>query len=176
MFDWYVLYTSSGNEKKIKDVLEEHIKKIKVEKFFEDIVVPVVEIPEVKRGKKILTEKKMMPGYLLLKMEMNDISLGVVKQVAKNSGFLGGKNYPVPLSKKEVSEIFGRLQKEKQNVKILAPYKIGDKIEILEGPFDSFSGTVDSVDLNAQKLKISVSIFGKATPIVLKFDQVNKIE
>ncbi len=175
MFDWYVLYTSSGNEKGIKSMLEEHIKKTRTENFFEEIVVPIIEVPEVKRGKKILTEKKMMPGYILLKMIMNDVSWGIVKQVAKNSGFLGGKNMPAKLSKKEVEDIFGRLQREKQNVQIVAPYNVGDKVEILEGPFDSFSGIVDSVDLNDQKLKISVSIFGKATPIILKFDQVSKI-
>ncbi len=174
MSSWYVLYTSSGNEKKIKNMLEDQISRYKMHNFFEEILVPSVEVPQLKRGKKVLVEKKIMPGYILIKMIMSDSALDIVKGVAKYSGFLGNDNIPKALSEKEVENIFSRLQKESQNVNLLSPYNIGDKIEILDGPFEAFAGIVESVDLENEKLKISVAIFGKTTPITLKFSQVNK--
>jgi transcriptional antiterminator NusG len=176
MFKWYVLYTASGSEKKIKLMIEDQIKKKNMSEYFEDIVVPVIEVPEIKRGKKVLSEKKFMPGYVLLKMNMTDESWHLVKSVPKIAGFLGGKNTPSSLNQAEVDTIFKQIESETDIATKAGLYSPGDSIKINDGPFESFSGLVESVNFESQKLKVSVSIFGKETPIELDFTQVRKSE
>jgi transcription termination/antitermination protein NusG len=174
MAKWYILHTVSGSEKGVKRMIEDQIVKRKMSDFFEEIVVPVVEVPEIKRGKKVLSEKKFMPGYVLVKMKMTDESWHLVKSVPKTTGFLGSKTTPQSLSQAEVDRVFSQLEAESLTASISSLYSIGDKVQVIDGPFDSFSGTVEEVDAEGQKLKISVSIFGKATPIELSFTQVKK--
>lgn len=174
MAKWYILHTVSGSEKGIKRMIEDQIVKKKMSDFFEEIVVPVVEVPEIKRGKQVLAEKKFMPGYVLIKMNMTDESWHLVKSVPKITGFLGSKTTPQSLSDNEVKRIFSQLEAESKTASVSSLYSIGDKVQVIDGPFDSFSGVVEEVDIEGQKLKVSVSIFGKATPIELSFTQVKK--
>ncbi len=174
MFKWYILHTISGSEKRVKKMIEEQIVKEKMSDQFDEIVVPVVEVPEVKRGKKVLSEKKFMPGYVLIKMRMTDDSWHLVKSVPKATGFLGGKTSPQALSESEVEAVFSQLEVESKNATNSSLYDVGDTVQVIDGPFDSFSGVVEKVNIEDQKLKISVSIFGKSTPIELGFMQVRK--
>ena len=171
---WYILHTVSGSEKRVKQMIQDQIAKKGMSDHFEEIVVPVIEVPEIKRGKQVITEKKFMPGYILIKMKMTDESWHLVKGVPKITGFLGTKTRPNPMNDEEVSRIFKQLESETKNASASSLYSVGDKIQVIDGPFDTFSGFVEEVDIDAQKLKISVSIFGKATPIELNFNQVKK--
>lgn len=174
MTKWYILHTVSGSEKGVKKMIEDQIVKQKMSEFFEEIVVPVVEVPEIKRGKKVLSEKKFMPGYILIKMNMTDESWHLVKSVPKTTGFLGSKTAPQPLTEAEVKSMFSKLESESKSASTASLYNVGDKVHVIDGPFDSFSGVVEEVEVENQKLKVSVSIFGKATPIELSFTQVKK--
>jgi transcriptional antiterminator NusG len=171
---WYILHTVSGSEKRVKQMIQDQIVKKNMSDQFEDIVVPIIEVPEIKRGKRVVTEKKFMPGYVLIKMKMTDESWHLVKSVPKITGFLGTKTTPNPMSEEEVERIFKQLESETKNATSSSLYNVGDKIQVIDGPFDSFSGFVEEIDVEAQRLKISVSIFGKATPIELSFNQVKK--
>lgn len=172
---WYILHTVSGSEKRAKQMILEQIAKKSMSDLFEEIVIPVVEVPEIKRGKQVMAEKKFMPGYILIKMHMTDDSWHLVKSVPKISGFLGSKTKPESLSNAEVERIFKQLESESKNIVSTSLYNVGDKIQVIDGPFDTFTGVVEEVDVEAQKLKISVSIFGKATPIELGFGQVKRV-
>jgi len=174
MAKWYILHTVSGSEKGVKRLIEDQIAKKKMSEYFEEIVVPVVEVPEIKKGKKVITEKKFMPGYVLIKMKMTDESWHLVKSVPKTTGFLGSKTNPQALSEAEIQGVFKQLEAESVSANISSLYNVGDKVQVIDGPFDTFSGVVEEIDADAQKLKISVSIFGKATPIELSFTQVKK--
>jgi transcriptional antiterminator NusG len=174
MAKWYILHSMSGSEKGVKKMIEDQISRKNMSEYFEDIVVPVTQVPEIKRGKQVMTEKKFMPGYILIKMKMTDESWHLVKTVPKITGFLGGKVTPQPLTDKEVEGIFSQLEFESKNATSSSLYNIGDKVQVIDGPFDTFSGVVEEIDGEGQKLKISVSIFGKATPIELSFTQVKK--
>lgn len=175
MAKWFIIHTMSGAEKAVKKSIEDQIAKNKMSEYFEEIVVPVIEVPDVKKGKKVTQEKKLMPGYVLVKMEMNDKSWHLVKAVPKISGFLGTKTTPKPLKDKEVEEIFRQIENETENALSSGVYNVGDSVQVIDGPFDTFSGVIEEVDDSGQKLKISVSIFGKATQIELSFSQVKKV-
>ena len=174
MAKWYILHTVSGSEKGVKKNIEDQIVKKKMSDSFEQVVVPVVEVPEIKRSKKVLSEKKFMPGYILIKMVMTDESWHLVKSVPKTTDFLGSKTKPQALSQKEVDEIFKQLEVESKTASASSLYSVGDKVQVIDGPFDSFSGIVEEINVDNQRLKVSVSIFGKATPIELSFNQVKK--
>lgn len=171
---WYILHSMSGSEKGVKASIEDQISRKNMSEYFEDILVPVTQVPEIKRGKQVMAEKKFMPGYILIKMKMTDESWHLVKSVPKITGFLGSKTTPQALTDKEVEIIFKQMESEEKNATSSSLYNVGDKVQVIDGPFDAFSGTVEEVDLEGQKLKISVSIFGKATPIELSFTQVKR--
>lgn len=173
---WYIIHTLSGSENGIKKMLSEQIAKKNMSSFFEDIVVPVIEVDGLRKGKTIKKEKKFMPGYILIKMNMTDEAWHLVRSVPKISGFLGGKTKPTPLTDKEAGEIFKRLEAEASGASFLRLYEIGEKVSVIDGPFDGFSGSVEEVDHEKSRLKVSVSIFGKTTPIELNFSQVKKGE
>jgi transcription termination/antitermination protein NusG len=174
MAKWYILHTVSGFENSVKKMIEDQILKKKMSDFFDEIVVPTVTVPEIKKGKQVLSEKKFMPGYVFIKMSMTDDSWHLVKSVPKITGFLGSKTIPQSLSDSEVEKIFNQVKNAAENANVSSLYNVGDKIQVIDGPFDSFSGVVEGIDIDQQKLKISVSIFGKATPIELSFTQVKK--
>jgi len=172
--EWYIIHTLSGSEKRVKQMILDQIEKKNMSEFFEDIVIPVIEVPEVKRGKSIKTEKKFIPGYILIKMRMTDESWHLIKNVPKISGFLGSKTTPQALTEKEVQNIFSQLETERNEVNISKLYDIGELVVVTEGPFETFTGIVEEIDSEKQKLRVSISIFGKATPIGLSFTQVKK--
>lgn len=169
---WYVIHTASGAEKRIKRMMLEKINKQKMSDFFEDILVPVFGVSEVKRGKNVKVEKKLMPSYILIKMDMTDKSWHLVKNIPGVTGFLGSKTAPKALTEAEVQNIKSETEaKEAKDAKL---YEIGEIVTVIEGPFETFTGTVEEVDQEKSRLKVSVSIFGKATPIELGFTQVKK--
>ena len=166
---WYILHTVSGSEKRVKQMIQDQIAKKGMSDQFEEIVVPVIEVPEIKRGKQVITEKKFMPGYILIKMKMTDESWHLVKGVPKITGFLGTKTRPNPMSDEEVGRIFKQLESETKNASTSSLYSVGDKIQVIDGPFDTFSGFVEEVDIEGQKLKISVSIYHHLVTLFPKY-------
>jgi transcriptional antiterminator NusG len=175
MAKWYIIHTVSGSEKGVKKIIEDQILKNRMSDFFKEIVVPVIEVPEIKKGKKILAEKKFMPGYILIKMKMSDESWHLVRSVPKVTGFLGSKTAPQSLSENEVKRIFYQLEDASKTASLSSMFYVGDKVQVIDGPFDSFSGLIEEVNIEEQKLKVAVSIFGKATPIELGFTKVKKM-
>jgi transcriptional antiterminator NusG len=141
---------------------------------FGDIVIPVVEVPEVKRGKQVKTEKKIMPGYMLVQMELTDATWHLVQNIPKVTGFLGTGSKPQHVPDSQVEEVFRQLESKAKHVTAVNMYEIGDKVTVIDGPFETFSGMVEEIDSEKSKLKVSVSIFGRATPIDLSFSQVKK--
>ncbi len=173
---WYILHASAGAEKSIQQMIKDQSIKNNMSEYFEEIILPIIKTQRVKRGKNTTFEKKFMPGYLLIKMKMTDKAWHLVKGVPKVIGFLGAKNDPKALSDSEVKSIFEKLEAESKNANNASLYLIGDKVQVIDGPFDSFSGIVDEVNAKQQKLKVAISIFGKTTPIELNFSQIKKIE
>ncbi|HJD66057.1 MAG TPA: transcription termination/antitermination protein NusG [Rickettsia endosymbiont of Bembidion nr. Transversale] len=169
---WYVIHTASGAENRIKRIMLERISKQKMSDFFDDILVPVFGVSEVKRGKNVKVEKKLMPSYILIKMNMTDKSWYLVKNIPGVTGFLGSKTTPKALTESEIQNI--RLETEAKEAKDAKLYEVGEIVTVTEGPFETFTGTVEEVDQEKARLKVSVSIFGKATPIELSFTQVKK--
>lgn len=172
---WYVVHTFSGFEKQVVRSLQEHIKNAGLQDKFGEILVPTEEIVELKRGQKRTSERKFFPGYVLVRMEMNDDTWHLVKSVPKVSGFIGGSSArPTPISDKEAEAI---LQQVKEGVEKPRPkfsFAAGEQVRVIDGPFQDFNGTVEDVNYEKSKLRVSVSIFGRQTPVELDFSQVEK--
>lgn len=174
-YKWYIAHTLSGSENKVKRAILENAQKNNMTEYFEEIFVPVVEVPDVKRGKQVTTEKKFLPGYILIKMCLTDQAWQLVKSIPKVSGFLGTSQKPLPVSEREVKKIIDQLKDTNIVSKSNKVFDIGETVKVLDGPFESFVGTVEDVDIEKMRLRVSVSIFGKATPIDLNFNQVERI-
>jgi len=177
VFRWYIVHAHSGFEKKIAETIKEQAIQKNIQHLIEDVVVPVEEVMEVRRGKKIATERKFFPGYVLVKMELTDESWHMVKNTPKVTGFLGGggKGRPVPITEKEAESIFAQVRDGVEHPKSKVSFEIGENVKIIEGPFESFVGLVEGVDDEKSRVKVSVSIFGRATPVDLEFNQVLKV-
>ncbi|MDX1924776.1 MAG: transcription termination/antitermination protein NusG [Rickettsiaceae bacterium] len=174
-FNWYIVHALSGSEKKVKQAIIEQAEKRGLSDLFEEILIPAAMVPEIKKGKQVNIEKKFLPGYMMIKMNLTDEAWHIVKSVPKVSGFLGSGGKPLPVSEKEVQRIMDQVN---DNPSIVATKKIfeeGEKIKVIDGPFESFSGTIEEVDLTKMRLRVSVSIFGRATPIELSFSQVERL-
>lgn len=174
VFRWYVIHTSSGAEKRVKQLILDHAAKHEMSKYFEEIVVPVIDVSEVKRGKVVQVEKKIMPGYVLIKMNMNDEVWHLIKNIPKITGFLGEKSKPSPLTDKEIESVFSQIEIQSKGIATAKLYSIGESVTVVDGPFDTFSGIIEEVDNDKKRVRVSVLIFGKATPIDLSFTQVKK--
>ena len=175
MKNWYIIQTFSGFEQKVAETLKETIKKQEpLGDTIEEILVPMHEVTEVKRGKRVQRKKKYFPGYVLVKMEMSKELYHMIKNIQKVSGFLGTTGNPVPVQEKEVDKIMGRIKEGSLVPKTLVSFDIGEQVKVCEGPFASFSGLVEEVDEEKSRLKVSVSIFGRPTPIDLEYNQVEK--
>jgi transcriptional antiterminator NusG len=172
---WYVLHVYSGFENKVAEAIKDKAKKKGLEDKVEDIMVPKEEVIEVKRGQKVNTERKVYPGYVLAKLDMNDDLWHMVKDTPKVTGFLGAANKPVPISEKEAARLLQQLQEGVERPKPSVTFEIGEEVKVSEGPFASFNGTVEEVDEEKATLKVSVSIFGRATPVELEYGQVEKM-
>ncbi len=172
---WYVVHAYSGFEKSVKRALTERITRQSMEDLFGQILVPVEEVVEMRAGQKTISERKFFPGYVLVEMEMNDETWHLVKSTPKVTGFVGGTaTRPTPISQKEVEKILAQMQEgvDKPRPKIL--FEIGEVVRVKEGPFTDFHGTVEEVNYDKNKLQVSVTIFGRATPVELEFGQVEK--
>jgi len=172
---WYVVHAYSGFEKSVQRALLERIKRAGMEQYFGQILVPVEEVVEMKSGQKSISERKFFPGYVLVEMEMTDESWHLVKNTAKVTGFVGGTSTrPTPISEKEVQAILRQVQEgvEKPRPKVL--WEVGEAVRVKDGPFTDFPGNVEDVNYEKSKLRVSVTIFGRSTPVELNFDQVEK--
>lgn len=173
---WYVVHAYSGFEKSVMKMLKERIEREGMQDLFGQILVPVEEVVDIKNGKKSLTERKFFPGYVLVEMEMNDETWHLVKSTPKVSGFIGGTaTRPAPISQKEVEALLQQIQVggEKPRPKVL--FEIGEQVRVNEGPFADFNGSVEEVNYERNKLRVSVQIFGRDTPVELDFGQVEKL-
>ncbi|MEW5782352.1 MAG: transcription termination/antitermination protein NusG [Pseudomonadota bacterium] len=172
---WYVVHAYSGFEKSVQRALTERIARAGMQDKFGRILVPVEEVVEMKSGQKSISERKFFPGYVLVEMEMNDDTWHLVKSTPKVTGFVGGTaTKPTPITEKEVEKIMQQMQEgvEKPRPKVL--FEVGEMVRIKEGPFTDFNGTVEEVNYEKSRLRVSVSIFGRATPVELEFAQVEK--
>jgi transcriptional antiterminator NusG len=172
---WYVVHAYSGFEKSVQRALVERVTRAGMQDKFGRILVPVEEVIEMKGGQKSVTERKFFPGYVLVEMEMDDESWHLVKSTSKVTGFVGGTgNKPTPITEKEVEKIMHQMQEgvEKPRPKVL--FEIGEYVRVKEGPFTDFNGSVESVNYEKSRLHVSVTIFGRSTPVELEFSQVEK--
>ncbi|MBL4595646.1 MAG: transcription termination/antitermination protein NusG [Robiginitomaculum sp.] len=172
---WYIVNAYSNYEKKVAEAIKHEAASKGLEDCFEEILVPTEEIVQMKRGRKITSERKFFPGYVLIKMIMTDDAYHLVKNTLKVSGFLGQGSRPLPVSEAEVAKIVGRVQEGIEHPRPTIMFDIGEKVKVLDGPFQSFEGLVEEVDEELARLKVAVSIFGRATPVELEYGQVEKL-
>lgn len=172
---WYAVQAFSGFEKSVKKGLEERIARSDIEDMFGDILVPVEEVIEVKNGVKSITERKLYPGYVLVQMQMSDQSWHLVKSTPRVTAFIGGTaQKPTPIKDKEVEIILQRMDESKSNPTQKLTFDRGEAVRVVDGPFKDFSGSVEDINYEKNKLRVSVVIFGRATPVELDFNQVEK--
>lgn len=171
---WYVVHAYSGFEKNVQKTLKERIEREGMQDYFGQILVPVEEVVDIKNGKRTLSERKFFPGYVLAEMEMTDDSWHLVKSTPRVTGFIGGTaNRPLPITQREVDAIMQQIQTGGEKPKV--EFEVGQRIRVNEGPFADFNGVVDEVNYERNKLKVSVQIFGRETPVELDFMQVEKV-
>ena len=170
---WYVVHVFSGMENSVQRALIERIERAELEDLFGQILVPSEEVVETKNGKKTITERRIFPGYVLVEMDLTDESWHLVRSTNRVTGFLGGSgNRPAPISQREVDEILSQMEEgtEKPRPKVL--FEVGELVRVKEGPFADFNGNVEEVNYEKSKVRVSVTIFGRSTPVELDFDQV----
>ena len=174
MKNWYIIQSHSSFENKVAQEIKDEAAKINLSDKIEEIIVPTHDITEVKRGKRVQRKKKYFPGYVLLKSEMDNTIYHMIKNLKKVSGFLGTKGTPIPVSEKEIEKILGQIKDGVVQPKSGVEYNVGEKVQVIDGPFASFSGLVEDIDEEKLRLKVSVSIFGRPTPVDLEYSQVEK--
>ena len=173
---WYVVHAYSGFEKNVQKTLKERIERESMQDYFGQILVPVEEVVDIKNGKRSLSERKFFPGYVLVEMEMTDDSWHLVKSTPRVSGFIGGTaNRSLPITQREVDAIMQQIQTGGEKPKPKVEFDVGQRIRVNDGPFADFNGVVDEVNYERNKLKVSVQIFGRETPVELDFTQVEKV-
>lgn len=172
---WYIVHAYSNFEKKVAESIREQAKQRGLEDLFEQVLVPTEKVTEVRRGRKIDTERKFFPGYVLVKMNLTDEAFHLIKNTPKVTGFLGSAARPIPVSEKEVARIIGAIEEGVERPKPTITFEIGEQVRVTDGPFASFNGSVEQVDEERARLRVTVSIFGRATPVELEYGQVEKI-
>ena len=172
---WYIVHAYSNFEKKVAESIREQAKTQGLEDCFSEILVPTEDVVEIRRGRKINAERKFFPGYVLVKMEMNDESWHLVKNTPKVTGFVGGKGRPTPITEAEADRIIKQVQEGIERPKPSITFEIGEQVRVADGPFTSFNGMVEEVDEERARLKVAVSIFGRSTPVELEYGQVEKL-
>ena len=171
---WYSVSVLSNFEKKIAEQIKTAVAEASLEAEIEEVLVPTEELIEVKRGKKVTTERRFMPGYVLVRMEMSDQGYHLINSINRVTGFLGPQGRPMPMRDAEVNAILNRVQEGEDAPRTLINFEVGEKVKVNDGPFEDFDGLVELVDEDNQRLKVTVSIFGRETPVELEFTQVTK--
>ena len=171
---WYSVSVLSNFEKKIAEQIRTSVIESSLEDEIEEVLVPTEEVIEVRRGKKVTTERRFMPGYVLVRMEMSDQGYHLINSMNRVTGFLGPQGRPMPMRDAEVNAILNRVQEGEDAPRTLLTYEVGEKVKVNDGPFEDFDGLVEFVDDANQRLKVTVSIFGRETPVELEFTQVTK--
>ena len=172
---WYVVHVYSGFEPKVVQSIKEQIVAKGMEDLFEEVLVPTEEVVEMRRGSKVRSDRKFFPGYVLVKMELTDQTWHLVKDTPKVTGFLGARGKPAPISQAEADRILRQVKEGVERPKPSVTFEIGEQVRVSDGPFTSFNGMVEDVDEEKARLKVSVSIFGRATPVDLEYSQVEKL-
>lgn len=172
---WYVVHVYSGSEKKVAESIKEQAVLKKMDDRILDVMVPIENVVEVKKGEKVSSERKFFPGYVLVKMEMSDECWHVIKNTPRVTGFLGSRNKPQPISEAEAQHIIHQVEEGIERPQTIVKYEVGEQIRVIDGPFSSFVGLVEDIDVEKSRMKVSVSIFGRSTPVELEFSQVEKI-
>jgi transcriptional antiterminator NusG len=172
---WYIVHAYTNFERKAADSIRERAKQAGLEHLFEEIVVPTEDVVEVRRGRKVQAERKFLPGYVLVRMEMTDPAFLLIKNTPKVTGFLGADNKAMPISDDEAARILNQVKEGVERPKPTISFEIGEQVRVADGPFASFSGHVEEVDEERARLKVAVSIFGRPTPVELEFGQVEKV-
>ncbi|MCP5084567.1 MAG: transcription termination/antitermination protein NusG [Alphaproteobacteria bacterium] len=171
---WYIVHAYSNFEKKVADAIKEQAAAQGLDEFFDEVLVPTEEVVEIRRGRKVTSERRFFPGYVLVKMEMTDSAYHLIKNTPKVTGFLGTENKPVPISEDEANRILHQVQEGVERPRPTISFEIGEQVRVSDGPFASFNGLVEDVDEERARLKVAVSIFGRATPVELEYAQVEK--
>ena len=171
---WYSVSVLSNFEKKIAEQIRTKVAEQGLEEQIDEVLVPTEEVIEVRRGKKVNTERRFMPGYVLVHMEMSDEGYHLINSINRVTGFLGPQGRPMPMRDAEVQQILGRVEEGQEAPRTLIRFDIGEKVKVKDGPFEDFDGMVEEVDEDNQRLKVTVSIFGRATPVELEYTQVAK--
>lgn len=171
---WYVVHVFSGSEKKMAQAILEQAQANGLEEQIEDVMVPTEEVVEVRRGAKVQSERKFFPGYILVKMELTDAAWSVVQAQPRVTGFLGGKGKPVPITNAEADRLIKQMDEGVERPRSTISFDIGEEVRVIEGPFESFNGVVEEADDEKERLKVSVSIFGRSTPVELEYSQVER--
>jgi len=172
---WYVVHVYSGFEKKVVQSIKEQVEAKDMGDLFEEVLVPTEEVVEMRRGAKVKSDRKFFPGYVLVKMELTDETWHLVKNTPKVTGFLGARGKPSPISEAEANRILMQVKEGVERPKPSVTFEIGEQVRVWDGPFTSFNGLVEDVDEEKARLKVSVSIFGRATPVDLEYSQVEKL-
>ena len=171
---WYSVSVLSNFEKKIAEQIRTSVEEKGLEDQIDEVLVPTEEVIEVRRGKKVTTERRFMPGYVLVHMEMSDDGYHLINSINRVTGFLGPQGRPMPMRDAEVEQILGRVAEGEEAPKLMISFEVGEKVKVNDGPFEDFDGMVEEVDEDNQRLKVTVSIFGRETPVELEYTQVNK--
>ncbi|HEX8640902.1 MAG TPA: transcription termination/antitermination protein NusG [Allosphingosinicella sp.] len=179
MSRWYIIHAYSGFENKVRDAIQSEATRLGLDQLVEAVEVPTEKVTEVRRGKKVTSDRKFFPGYVLAKLRMNDDVYHLVKNTPKVTGFLGSSGKPQPISDAEAARILNTKDEAAAAApkqKISVDYEIGDQVKVLDGPFASFNGLVEELDFDRGRVKVGVSIFGRATPVELEFEQVERVK
>ena len=179
MSRWYIIHAYSGFENKVRDAINSEATRLGLERFVDQIEVPTEKVTEIRRGKKVTSDRKFFPGYVLAKLSMTDDVYHLVKNTPKVTGFLGPNGRPQAISEAEAARILSTREEAAAaapKAKIKVDYEIGDAVKVLDGPFASFNGVVEELDFDRSRVKVSVSIFGRATPVELEFEQVERVK
>ncbi len=172
---WYIVHSYSNFEKKVADAIVDKAQTSGLEDAFEQVLVPTEKVIEMRRGRKVDAEKKFFPGYVLVKMDLTDETYHLIKNTPKVTGFLGADNKPMPISEAEAQRILNQVQEGIDRPKPSVSFEVGEQIRVADGPFATFNGLVEEIDEERARLKVTVSIFGRATPVELEYGQVEKV-
>ena len=172
---WYIVQAHAGAEKKVSEQIKEELQKADLSTKFGEVLIPTQDVTEIKKGKRSVIKKKYFPGYILIKLDMTNDIYHIIKSIKKVSGFLGPQGKPSPISEEEVNKILGNMEESIANPSSSISFQIGEQVKVCDGPFASFNGSIEEIDEEKSRLKVSVSIFGRPTPVDLDYSQVEKV-